>query len=375
MRISLHDFERDAADALAPMILGYYAGGAGDEDTLRENRAAFGRVRLLPRVLRPVGTRTTATHVLGTPVSTPVLVAPMAFQRLAHAEGELATARGTGEAGTLMITSTLASAPLEEVAAAATGPLWFQLYVYRDREVTRRLVDRAAAAGYRALVLTVDTPVLGNREREVRTGFRLPDTLPIGNLEGEGHHLLPGREGASGLALYAHRLLDPDLTWEDVAWLRSISPMPVVVKGVVHPEDARLAAEAGAAGIVVSNHGGRQLDGAVATLDALPAVAAVAAPRGVEVYLDGGVRRGVDVVRALALGARAVLVGRPVLWGLALEGAEGVRHVLDILTEETSRTLALCGLRSPEQARAEGGGITAAHPHRGSHPTTPAPRW
>lgn len=359
MRISLHDFERDAADALEPMVHGYYAGAAGDEETLRENRAAFGRLRLLPRVLRPVGTRTTATTVLGTPVSTPILVAPMAFQRLAHPEGELATARGTGAAGTLMITSTLASSSLEEVAAAATGPLWFQLYVYRDREVTRRLVERAAAAGFRALVLTVDTPVLGNREREIRTGFRLPDNLPIGNLAGEGHHLLPGQEGASGLALYAHRLLDPDLAWEDVAWLRSISPMPVVVKGVVHPEDARLAIEAGVAGIVVSNHGGRQLDGAVATLDALPAVAAVAAPRGVEVYLDGGVRRGVDVVRALALGARAVLVGRPVLWGLALEGADGVRRVLDILTEETSRTLALCGLRSPEDARAEGGSVVA----------------
>lgn len=359
MRISLHDFERDAAEALTPMVHGYYAGGAGDEDTLRENRAAFGRTRLLPRVLRPVGVRTTATTVLGTPVSVPVLVAPMAFQRLAHPGGESATARGAGEAGTLMVASTLASSSLEEVARAATGPLWFQLYVYRDRDVTRRLVERAHAAGYRALVLTVDTPILGNREREVRTGFRLPDNLPIGNLVEDGHHLLPGAEEASGLALYAHRLLDPDLTWDDVAWLRSISPLPVVVKGVVHPEDARLAAEAGVAGIVVSNHGGRQLDGAVATLDALPGVAAVAAPRGIEVYLDGGVRRGVDVVRALALGARAVLVGRPVLWGLALEGADGVRRVLEILTDETGRALALCGVCSPDETRDQGASLLA----------------
>lgn len=357
MRISLDDFERDAAEALSPMVHGYYAGGAGDEDTLRENRAAFGRVRLRPRVLRRVGEISTDTTVLGTQVRMPVLVAPMAFQRLAHPEGELATARGAAGVGALMVTSTLASSSLEEVAGAASGPLWFQLYVYRDRDVTRRLVERAHAAGYRALVLTVDTPVLGNREREVRTGFRLPDTLPIGNLAGEGHHRLPGEEGASGLALYAHRLLDPDLTWEDVAWLRSISPMPVVVKGVVHPDDARLAVEAGVAGIVVSNHGGRQLDGAVATLDALPEVAAVAAPRGVEVYLDGGVRRGVDVVRALALGARAVLVGRPVLWGLALEGADGVQRVLELLQDEFRRALALCGVRSPDEARSEGGGI------------------
>lgn len=359
LRISLADYERDAERLLEPMVHGYYAGGAEDEETLRENRAAFARVRLLPRVLRPVGTRTTSTTVLGSPVGLPVLVAPMAFQRLAHPDGELATARAAAAGGSLMIASTLATAPLEEVAAAAGGAAWFQIYVYRDREVTLRLVERAAEAGFRALVLTVDTPILGNREREVRTGFRLPDTLPVANLEAAGHHRVPGEEGSSGLALYAHRLLDPDLTWEHLAWLRELSPLPLVVKGIMHPDDARMAAEVGAAGIVVSNHGGRQLDGAAATLDALPGVVAAVAPSSVEVYLDGGVRRGVDVVRALVLGARAVLVGRPILWGLALEGEPGVDRVLEILREETSRALGLCGLRSPEEARAEGGSLLA----------------
>lgn len=359
MRISLSDYERDAAQQLEPMVHGYYAGGADDEETLRENRAAFGRIRLLPRVLRPVAERSTGTTLLGAPVETPLMVAPMAFQRLAHPDGELATVRGAGDAGALMVTSTLATTSLEEIAGAATGPLWFQLYVYKDREVTRRLVERAGEAGYRALVLTVDTPVLGSREREIRSGFRIPDHLSLGNLQEEGHGKLPGQEGASGLALYAHRLLDPELTWADVEWLRTTSGLPVVVKGVVHPEDARLAVEAGASAIVVSNHGGRQLDGAIATLDALPGVAAAAAPHGVEVYLDGGVRRGVDVLRAMALGAHAVLVGRPVLWGLALEGAPGVSNVLDTLTRELSRAMALCGVTTLEQLREEGPGLVA----------------
>jgi 4-hydroxymandelate oxidase len=371
MRLSVADYERDAAELLDPMVHGYYAGGAGDEETLRWNQEAFRRVRLLPRVLRGVGTRTTATTVLGTPVDTPVLVAPMAFQRLAHPEGEVATARGAGAAGAGMVASTLATTPLEEIASAAPGPLWFQLYVYRDREVTRELVTRAHAAGYKALILTVDTPVLGSREREVRTGFRMPDTLPLGNLQAPtaeeaggtlvGGALPPGGDAsASALARYAHRLLDADLGWDDVAWLRSLAPLPLVVKGVVHPEDARLAVEAGAEGIVVSNHGGRQLDGAVATLDALPGVVEGAARGGgAEVYLDGGVRRGVDVLRALLLGARGVLVGRPVLWGLALEGAEGVERVLRILTQELDRALALCGLTSPEAARLEGAELLA----------------
>lgn len=351
MRVSLADFERDAGTVLDAMVHGYYAGGAEDEETLRSNREAFRRVRLLPRVLRGVGTRTTGTTVLGIQIQTPIMVAPMAFQRLAHPEGEVATVRGAGAAGTVMVASTLSSTPLQEVAQAATEALWFQLYVYRDREVTRELVEQAAAAGFRALVLTVDTPVLGSREREIRSGFRVPDTLSPG---------LPNSETPSDLALYAHRNLNANLTWDDVAWLRSIAPLPLVVKGIVHPDDARLAVEAGAAGIVVSNHGGRQLDGAVATLDALPAVAAAAAMAGgAEVYLDGGVRRGVDVLRALALGARAVLVGRPVLWGLALEGSEGVARILGILTSELDRALALCGLHSPAEVMQEGGDLVA----------------
>jgi 4-hydroxymandelate oxidase len=354
--LSVADYEALASTRLPPEVWGYFSGGAEDEATLRWNREAFARHRILPRVLRGVGSRSPTTTVLGIPVDSPVLVAPMAYQRLAHPEGECATARGAGRRGTILVVSTLAYCSLEAVAAASLHPLWFQLYVYRDRDLTRSLVERAARAGYRALVLTVDTPVLGSREREVRTGFRAsisPSDVPQ-----------PQGDGISDEARATHRLLDPDLTWDDIAWLRSISPMPIVVKGILHPADAKRAAEAGVDGLVVSNHGGRQLDGAVATLDALPGVVEAVDRSGgaCEVYLDGGVRRGVDVLRALALGARAVLVGRPILWGLAVGGAEGVARVLEILTLEFDRALALSGMRSPDEVRREGRKLFQAPP-------------
>lgn len=354
MRLSVADFERDALEALEVMTREYYAGGADDEITLRANVSAWREVALRYRVLAGIGTRSTGTTVLGQPLAFPCLVAPTAFQRMAHPDGECATARGAGRAGSLMVVSTLSNTPLEQVAAEAAAPLWFQLYVYKDREVTRSLVQRAEASGCQALVLTVDTPLLGNREREARVGFRMAGGLGAGNLAEAGHAELPGADGASGLARYAHRLLDPDLTWRDVEWLRSITKLPVVVKGLVHPADARLAAEAGVAGIVVSNHGGRQLDGSIATAAALPAVVEAVRQTSVEVYVDGGVRRGTDIVRALALGARAVLVGRPVLWGLAVDGEDGVAAVLELLHAEFDRALALCGYSSPQQLQTTG---------------------
>jgi 4-hydroxymandelate oxidase len=269
----------------------------------------------------------------------PVLIAPTAFHRLAHPDGELATARAAGGAGTLMVASTIATCALEEIAKVATGPLWFQLYAYKDRALTRNLIHRAEAAGYRALCLTVDTPLLGSRERDRRNGFTLPDGIRMGNFEDAGFEVATLGESFHA---YVLRQLDASLTWDVVEWLRGETRLPLILKGIVAPEDGALAAERGVDGIVVSNHGGRQLDGAEGTLRALPRVVDAVAGRA-EVFVDGGVRRGTDVVKALALGARAVLIGRPALWGLAAAGEEGVARVLRMFREELTLAMALCG--------------------------------
>ena len=319
----------------------YIAGGAEDEVSLRRNREAFGRWALRPRVLRDVSKRDTKTVLLGERVSMPVCVAPTSFHALVHPDGEVATARGTAAAETILIASTISTKPLEEIAAA-DAPRWFQLYVYKDRGVTEELVNRAVRAGYKALCLTADTPVLGRRERDERNAFTLPPGFGIANLKPAGLDGMPEVEHGSAFAQYVTDLLDSSLTWDDVDWLKSISPLPLVIKGIMTAEDAVLAVDHGAAGIVVSNHGGRQLDSTLGSLDALPDV--VAAVRGrIEVYLDGGIRRGTDVLKALALGANAVLVGRPILWGLALGGADGVRAVLDELHTELDTAMALAG--------------------------------
>lgn len=328
----------------------YYAGGAEDERTLARNRAGFDRFALLHRVLVNVEHVDTSASVLGSAVSHPVLVAPTAYQRLADDDGETATARATGAAGSLMTVSTLATRSLEEVAAAATGPLWFQLYVYRDRSVTERLIARAEAAGYKALVVTVDTPRLGRRERDHRNGFGLPRGLGIANFGGDADRA--GLERYGSLAAYASAQLDPSLTWESIEWFRKRTRLPIVLKGVVRADDARRAVACGANGVWVSNHGGRQLDGCEAAVLALPAVAE-AVGGDAEVYVDGGIRRGSEVVKALALGARAVFVGRPVLWGLAAGGERGVRRVLDLLRDEVALSMALAGcadLRSVDRS-------------------------
>lgn len=348
--VNLRELEGLAKARLTRTAFDYVAGGAGDEVTLADNERAFTRWRLAHRVLRDVSKRDLSTTVLGTPVDLPVLVAPTAFHRLMHPEGEVATARGAHAAGTLLVASTLATTPLEAVASASPGPKWFQLYVYKDRALTEALVARAKQAGYKALVLTVDTAIWGRRERDVRNGFTLPPGLGLANFQQVDQRLLPSLgSGADGLAAYVASQLDPSLTWETVRWLQDVSGLPVVVKGVVTAEDARLAVEHGAAGIVVSNHGGRQLDAGVATLDALPEV--VEAVRGrCEVYVDGGLRRGTDVLIALSLGARAVLLGRPVLWGLALDGEKGVARVLTMLRDELDNAMALCGVCRPGEA-------------------------
>ncbi len=341
--VNLLELEALARAALPRESFDYYASGAEDEATLRANRAAYERLTLAYRGLVDVSHRDPATTVLGTPVAFPVLVAPTAFQRLAHPEGELATARAAGAAGTVMVLSTLSTTSMEEVVAVATGPVWFQLYVYKDRKVTEGLVRRAEAAGCRALVLTVDAPVIGRRERDIRNRFHLPPGLSVANLLPDGYGELAQAAGDSGLAAYVSALIDPALSWRDLDWLRSITRLPLVIKGIVRPDDAVRAAEAGAAAVVVSNHGGRQLDTAPATIDVLPEVAAALAGHSIEIFLDGGVRRGTDVLKALALGARAVLVGRPILWGLATGGEAGAATVLRLLRHELDLAMALAG--------------------------------
>ena len=342
--VNLFDFERLAQERLDPTAFDYFYGGAGDEITLRANRTAFDRLQLLPRVLVDVSQRDISTTVLGSPISFPVLIAPTAFHRLAHPDGEIATTTAARDAGTIMVLSSLSNTPLEEVAAVGGGR-WFQLYVYRDRELTRDLVARAESAGYTAIVLTVDAPVLGRRERDVRNRFSLPEGLGVANVVPRGYGRLPEGSGGSGLAAYFASLLGSSLNWRDVEWLRGITSLPLVLKGIHRPDDAVRAIEHGAGGIIVSNHGARQLDTAPASIDMLPPIVEAVAGR-VEVMMDGGVRRGTDVVKALALGARAVLVGRPVLWGLAVGGAEGVSQALSLLREELDLALALCGCSS-----------------------------
>jgi len=334
------DYERLAEGKVEPGPWGYFAGGAGDERTLVENVAAFGRWHLRPRMLVDVGSVTTATTLLGQEVSLPVLVAPTAFQLLAHPGGDLATGRGAAAAGTVMCLSTLGGAsPAELAEAAPEGRHWFQLYWSRDRGFTQGLIEAAAEAGFKAIVLTVDLPAAGRRERDLRAAFEIPSDLPLPNL---AKHL-----GRGDFHATLSVVVDPTVTWRDLEWLQSISPLPLLVKGILTAEDARLACEHGVDGVVVSNHGGRQLDGAPASLDALPEVVEAVSGRCL-VLMDGGVRRGTDVVTALALGAQAVLVGRPVLWALAVDGEDGVRHILELLRAEVELALRLLGCPSPD---------------------------
>jgi 4-hydroxymandelate oxidase len=338
IRLDLEALETEARRLMPPESYDYYAGGADDERTLQDNVASWDRLRLRPRVLRDVSRIDLRTTLLGTPVDMPIAVAPTAMQRLAHERGEAETARGAQAAGTLMILSTRASMPFTAIAEAAPdAPRWFQVYVMRDRGLTTDLVEQAVEHGYRALVLTADTPVIGVRRRDVRNAFRLPDGFLMPN----PRRAAPSLEeaGLTGDEAFEQAA---DLTFETIEWLAQLSGLPVVVKGVLRADDAQACVQAGAAGIVVSNHGGRQLDGALAPADALVEVVD-AVGSGAEVLVDGGVRRGSDVLKALALGARGVLLGRPVLWGLATGGAGGVEQVLRGLASELALAMALAG--------------------------------
>jgi isopentenyl diphosphate isomerase/L-lactate dehydrogenase-like FMN-dependent dehydrogenase len=328
---TLADFERLAAERLEPGPHGYFAGGAADELTLRANEEAWRRIAIRPRVLVDVSDRDPATTLLGVRRPHPLIVAPMAFHRLVHPDAEPETARGAADTGTPFCLSTLATtSPAELAAAVPEAPRWFQLYVFKDRGVTSELVQAAVEHGYEALVLTVDLPVQGRRERDLRAAFRIDASVPS----------VGGRAGMSLPEMVEQ--FDPGLTWGDLERLVDESRLPVLVKGVLTPEDARLAAAAGAAAVVVSNHGGRQLDTVAASADALPPVVDEVGAE-LDVLVDGGIRRGTDVLKALALGARAVMVGRPAIWGLAAAGADGVRRTLEVLLEELDISLALAG--------------------------------
>jgi len=339
--INVADFERVASEKLDAGALGYFAGGAGDEVTLRDNVEAWRRWRLLPRVLVDVREVTTSAEVLGGPLSMPLLVAPVAYQRLVDPEGEVGMARAAAGAGTVMCLSTLATTrPSELAAAAPRGRRWFQLYCFKDEAVTRALIEEAVDSGFEAIVVTVDAPRGGNRERDRRTGFKIPEGLGVPSVAAA-----MGVERAVTIE-ETFALMDPALSWSDLEGLASECSLPVLVKGLLTPDDAELAVQHGAAGVVVSNHGGRQLDCALASGDALPEVVDAIDGRAA-VLVDGGIRRGVDVAIALALGADAVLVGRPALWGLAAAGADGARRVLELLGDELELALALCGCASP----------------------------
>ncbi|XP_040046157.1 2-Hydroxyacid oxidase 1 isoform X1 [Gasterosteus aculeatus] len=353
-RVCVADFEEQAKKILPKAVYDYYCSGADEQNTLADNVAAFNRWRLVPRVLRDVSTVDLSVSLLGHRLNMPICVAATAMQRMAHPEGETATARACRAVGTGMMLSSWATSTIEEVMSAALGGvMWLQLYIYKDRELTLSLVRRAEEAGYKAIFVTVDTPYLGRRRDDMRNRFKLPPHLSMSNFSSASLAFSEGNYGNdSGLAVYVANAIDPSLSWDDITWIKQHTCLPVIVKGVVNGEDATQAVNYGVDGIVVSNHGARQLDGVPATLDVLEEVVQAVQGR-CDVYMDGGVRRGTDVLKALALGAKAVFIGRPVLWGLACQGEQGVIEMLELLQEELRLAMALSGntFNGEEQGR------------------------
>ncbi|GHO80360.1 alpha-hydroxy-acid oxidizing enzyme [Ktedonobacter sp. SOSP1-85] len=328
--IQIDQYEEVARKTVDPAAWCYVESGSGQEQTLRGNQVAFEHIWLRPRMLVPMQAPDLNTTVLGTPISMPIAAAPVGFQKLLHPEGEATSAKGVGDARTLYVASSSATTSLEDIAVAASGPLWFQLYLFEPRSLSEELVRRAEQASYQAIVVTVDTPFYGRKERFWRQGYSMPGHIRKANFE-------PGVDP----------MVSSTFDWGLFDWLRSLTDLPLVVKGILTAEDARRAVDCGVAGIVVSNHGGRQLDGALPSVMALPEVVEAVAGRA-EVYLDGGIRSGTDAFKALALGARAVFVGRPMLWGLAVDGAQGVTQVFDILREELEYAMVLSGCPTVE---------------------------
>ncbi len=334
------DFADAARDRINPVSRAYIEAGAGSEWTLRENVAAWDRWVFDKRVLVDVSSVDTSTTVMGAEVATPLMLAPSVAHKMVHADGELGAARAARTAGAGMVLSTLASTSLEDVAATGIDPRWFQLYIHKSRDLTRELAERARQAGYRALVLTVDTPLFGIRHCDVRNRFQLPDGVGLANLGGRS---FPAEPGESGLTAFARAEMDASITWEDLEWFRGVSRLPIVLKGITTAADAGRAIEYGVDAIIVSNHGGRQLDGDPATADRLPEVVDVVDGR-CEVFVDGGIRHGAQILKALALGARAVLIGRPVYWALSVGGEAGVERLLGLLSAMLANQMQVLGV-------------------------------
>ena len=351
---TLAEFEIHAETCLSPMAFAYIAGGAADELTMRANCEDWKRIRLAPRILVDVSQISLKTELLGQQLEMPVMLAPTAFHRFCCAEGELATVEGANQGGAGLVLSSFSTVAVEDVAAAARQPVWFQLYAQKDKTLTEQMVRRAEAAGCKALCVTVDTPILGARHRESRTQFNLPADFKLPNL-----NLGPVSHRPARSAIYSE-LLNPALTWKDIEWLCSISKLPVALKGVLNPQDAALAVNSGAAAIIVSNHGARNLDTVPSTAEALPLVIDKVHDK-LPVLVDGGIRRGTDVLKALALGAKAVLIGRPYLYALAFAGAAGVARVLELLNTELLMAMALTGRTAIHQVDRSVLWSTASH--------------
>lgn len=347
--VNLFEFEALAKEKVEKSAYDYIAGGAEDEITLKDNREAWERIRFRPRVLVDVSEIKTSTEVLGQEISLPVVIAPTALQQLVHPDAEIATAKAASAAKTIFTLSSISTRSIEEVAESCEGPRWFQLYYSKDKSITENLLKRAKGNGYSAICLTVDTPRLGRREQDFRNQFTLPPGVLLKNYEEfvDLENMPPDLQG-SALAAFAFNAMDPSMNWEDLAWIKETAQLPLILKGIVTAEDARKAIDYDVDGIIVSNHGGRQLDGAPATIEALPEV--VHAVKGrIDVLVDGGVRRGTDIVKALALGAKAVLIGRPYVWGLAADGELGVKRVIGMLREEFELAMSLVGCNSVQQ--------------------------
>lgn len=350
--LNLYDYEKASQNTLPPSANDYYRSGSMDEYTLADNMTAFQRIKFLPRVLNDVSNVITTTNLGGKTISSPLIISPTALLGMAHPEGELAVARAASAANNIMICSTMANTPIEDVTASNDSSTWFQLYVYKDKEATLALIERAKNAGCKAIVITVDAPFLGQRERDVRNQFQLPEHLHMSNLHALGHSKLPDKVGHSGLAHYFEELINKSLTWRDISWLKQHADLPIYLKGILHPKDAQLAIEHGVDGIIVSNHGGRQLDGSIASINALPAISK-AVNKQIPIILDGGIRRGSDILKALALGAQCVGIGRPVIWGLSHSGQHGVENILNILQSELKLAMALAGCANISEISAD----------------------
>jgi len=343
--LNVFDYEKASQLLLEPQANDYYQSGSMGEHTLADNINAYQRIKFLPRVLKDVSQLNSSIELAGNSLPSPLIISPTAFLGMAHPDGELAVARAANKSSTIMICSTMSNHPIEDITAATNSPVWFQLYVYKDKQATLALIERAKNAGCQALVITVDAPFLGRRERDVRNQFQLPSHLKMSNLHALEHSQLPNKHGHSGLAHYFENLIDKSLTWRDIGWIKEHANMPVYLKGILHPQDAKLAVEHGIDGIIVSNHGGRQLDGSIASIDALPAIS-IAVNQQIPIILDGGIRRGSDILKALALGAQCTGIGRPVIWGLSHSGQQGVEDVLNILQSELELAMALAGCSS-----------------------------